>query len=217
MPLSLEDPDLAAGQGMVKFFCYEMAARRTFAAKQEQGRNMQAMKPERFENIVFNALQFTMNGMSRGDSPRPVRSCLQGRDFRGGRLDYVSKKEQQHFFLLSRTQQHLHGFGEIRRPAAAIQRNRGFIEDQSTDILCQGCGFQGAEPSEGMTQEMHCPAYGIDDRGNVFALASKRITRGIATVSPASPIESPHLKLAFKRTQHRLPGEVIARGAVYKQ
>ena len=121
MLLPLEDLDLAAGQGMVKFFCNEMAARGTLAAKQEQSRNMHVMKAERFENIVFDTLQFAMNGMRCGDSFRPVRTGPHGRNFIGGRFDYVSKKEQQRFFPLSRVQQRLHGTGEFRRPAAACQ------------------------------------------------------------------------------------------------
>ena len=84
MSLPLEDSDLAAGQGMVKFFCNKMAARGALTAKQEQSRNMQIMKPKRFENIVFDTLQFAMNGMRCGDSLRPMDSSLHCGNLMGG-------------------------------------------------------------------------------------------------------------------------------------
>jgi hypothetical protein len=60
-----------------------VAALRALAAKEKQGRNSERAKPLRFEDVVADTPQFTMNRMSRGEAAAPAWPGLQGSKLMG--------------------------------------------------------------------------------------------------------------------------------------
>ena len=63
---------------------------------------------------------------------------------------------------------------------------------------------------------MHRAADGVDNRGDIFALALKRVVIQIAAEAASSPVNCPDAELLLKRGQNRRPREVIARRAMHQ-
>lgn len=100
------------------------------------------MKSRGIEDVMADALQFSIDGVCRGNSSGPVWSSLQGSDLLGWCPDDVAEEKQQGFLTFPGIQQALHGFAEFLRPGAACQRNGRFIKYQPADIRCQERSFQ---------------------------------------------------------------------------
>ena len=102
------------------------------------------MKSRGIEDVMADALQFSIDGVCRGNSSGPVWSSLQGSDLLGWCPDDVAEEKQQGFLAFPRIQQRLHGFTAFLGPGAASQRNGWFIKYELVNIRRQKRSFQSA-------------------------------------------------------------------------
>ena len=94
---------------------------------------------------------------------------------------------------------------DLGGPAAAGKRNGGLVEDKRADVGGQKCGFQGTKSPERMPENMHRAADGVDNRGDIFALALKRVVIPVTAAAASSPVNCSDAELLLKHGLYRRP------------
>jgi hypothetical protein len=67
-----------------------------------------------------------------------------------------------------------------------------------------------------VADDIHGAANGVDDSGDIFPLAFKRIRVGIATAASPPPVQGIHAAVPLQCRLHRCPHEMVVRGAMHE-